>query len=75
VRPAWYCRALPVRPLLPAGVPGRPPDPAGTEEQKITSLAAQGVAFTKIAQQTGHTLGTVRKVVHGVRNVRLVVRA
>ena len=47
----------------------------GTEVQKITSQAAQGVAFTKIAQQTGRTLGTVRKVVHGVRNVRLVVRA
>jgi hypothetical protein len=47
----------------------------GTDVRKITSLAAQGVAFTKIARQAGHTLGTVREVVHGVRNVRLVVRA
>jgi len=47
----------------------------GTDVRKITSLAAEGVAFTKIAQLAGHTVGTVRKVVHGVRNVRLVVRA
>ncbi len=47
----------------------------GTEVRKITSLVAQGVSFTKIARQTGHTLGTVRTIVDGDRNVRLVVRA
>lgn len=46
----------------------------GTEWQKIAGLAADGVPFTTIARETGHSPGTVRKVVHGVRNPRLVVR-
>jgi hypothetical protein len=36
----------------------------GSEWQRITGLAAGGVSFRQIADQTGHSLTTVRRVVH-----------